>query len=156
MVYEQPRICPEELNTQRLWDSEIQTDHQIWTRQENLIIINKKERTFRIMNFAVPADHRIKLKESEKKDKYLDLAWELKKTVEHEIDDLTNCKWCSWYSHQRIGTRTEGFGNNYLNYSIIEIGQNSEKSPEDLRRLAVTQTQVNDRQPMLMSKTLKE
>ena len=30
------------------------------------------------MNFAVPADHRIKLKEGEKKDKYLDLARELK------------------------------------------------------------------------------
>ena len=28
---------------------------------------------------AVPADHRIKLKKSEKKDKYLDLARELKK-----------------------------------------------------------------------------
>ena len=31
------------------------------------------------MNFAVPADHRIKLKECEKKDKYLDFARELKK-----------------------------------------------------------------------------
>ena len=31
------------------------------------------------MDFAVPADHRVKLKESEKKDKYLDLARELKK-----------------------------------------------------------------------------
>ena len=31
------------------------------------------------MNFAVPADHRIKLKEREKKDKYFDLARELKK-----------------------------------------------------------------------------
>ena len=30
-------------------------------------------------NFAVPADHRIKQKECEKKDKYLDLARELKK-----------------------------------------------------------------------------
>ena len=30
------------------------------------------------MDFAVPADHRVKLKESEKKDKYLDLAKELK------------------------------------------------------------------------------
>ena len=30
------------------------------------------------MDFAVLADHRVKLKESEKKDKYLDLAWELK------------------------------------------------------------------------------
>ena len=31
------------------------------------------------MDFAVPADHRIKLKECEKKDKYFDLARELKK-----------------------------------------------------------------------------
>ena len=31
------------------------------------------------MDFAVLADHGIKLKESEKKDKYLDLARELKK-----------------------------------------------------------------------------
>ena len=31
------------------------------------------------MDFAVPADHRVKLKESKKKDKYLDLARELKK-----------------------------------------------------------------------------
>ena len=31
------------------------------------------------MDFAVPTDHRVKLKENEKKDKYQDLAWELKK-----------------------------------------------------------------------------
>ncbi len=31
------------------------------------------------MDFAVPADYRINLKEREKKDKYLDLARELKK-----------------------------------------------------------------------------
>ena len=33
----------------------------------------------KIVDFTVPADHRINLKESEKKDKYLDLARELKK-----------------------------------------------------------------------------
>ena len=32
-----------------------------------------------IVDFAVPADHRIKLKECEKRDKYLNLARELKK-----------------------------------------------------------------------------
>ena len=32
-----------------------------------------------MVDFADPADHRVKLKESEKKDKYLDLARELKK-----------------------------------------------------------------------------
>ena len=33
------------------------------------------------MDFAVSADHRIKLKECEKRDKYLDLAIELKKKL---------------------------------------------------------------------------
>ena len=32
-----------------------------------------------MVDFAVPADHRVKLKESETKNKYLDLAKELKK-----------------------------------------------------------------------------
>ena len=31
------------------------------------------------MDFAVPAEHRVKNKESDKWDKYLDLAWELRK-----------------------------------------------------------------------------
>ena len=39
------------------------------------------------MNFAVSADQRVKLKESKKKDKYVDFTKELKKkqkTMEHE------------------------------------------------------------------------
>ena len=51
------------------------------------------------MDFAVPADHRIKLKDSEKKDKYLDLASELKKTMEHEGDNYTNRDLCFWYNN---------------------------------------------------------
>ena len=35
----------------------------------------------KIVDFAVPADHWIKLKECERKDEYLDLARELKKTL---------------------------------------------------------------------------
>ena len=65
-----------------LWDFEKQTDHLISARRPDLIIISKKKkkkRTCRIVDFAVPADHRVKLKESEKKDKYLDLPRELKK-----------------------------------------------------------------------------
>ena len=48
-----------------------------------------------------------------------------------------------------IRTRTQGLGNKRTigdnpNYSIIEIGQNTEKSPGDLRTLAVTQTPVKN------------
>ena len=62
-----------------LWDFKIQTDYLIPVRRPDLIIINKKKRICKIVDFAVLADHKINLKESEKKDKYLDLARELKK-----------------------------------------------------------------------------
>ena len=39
----------------------------------------QQKRICKIVNFTVPAVHRIKLKEIEKKDKYLDFAGELKK-----------------------------------------------------------------------------
>ena len=69
-----------------LWDFDIQTDHLISARWQDLIIvINKKRGTCRIVDFAVPADHKVKLKESEKKDKYLDLARELKKLHSKKI-----------------------------------------------------------------------
>ena len=79
-----------------LWDFNIQTDQLIPARRPDLIIINKKKkkrkkkRTCKIVDFAVPADHRIKQKECEKKDKYLDLARELKK----------NCGTCRWQLYQ--------------------------------------------------------
>ena len=63
-----------------LWDFDIQTDHLISTRRPDLVIIKKKKKkTCKIVEFAVPADPRIKLKECEKRDKYIDLARELKK-----------------------------------------------------------------------------
>ena len=62
-----------------IWDFNLQTDHLIPARRPDLIIINQKTKICKIVDFAVPADHRINLKESEKKDKYLDLAREIKK-----------------------------------------------------------------------------
>ena len=61
-----------------LWDFEIQKDHQISARQPDLDIVNKKQRTCQIMDFAVLANHRVKLKEGEKRDKFLDIAREQK------------------------------------------------------------------------------
>ena len=54
-------------------------DHLISARRPDLVWVNKKKRTCQIVDFAVSADHRVKLKESEKRDKYIDLARELKK-----------------------------------------------------------------------------
>ncbi len=81
--------------------------------------------------------------------------------MEYESDNDMNCYWCSWYSHQRFDSRTGGLGNkrkseDHPKYSIIEIAQNPETSPGDLRRLAVTQAPVKNHQLILMRKTLEE
>ena len=82
-----------------LWDFNIQTGHLIPARRPDLIMINKKKRTCKTVDFAVPADHRIKQKECEKKDKYLNLARELKKLWNHAGDNYTNCNRCVWNSN---------------------------------------------------------
>ena len=47
-------------------------------------------------------------------------------------------------------------GGDHPNYYIIENGQNTEKSPGDLGRLAVTQTPVKGHQLRLMWKNFNE
>ena len=44
----------------------------------------------------------------------------------------------------------------HINYSIDDIGQNIEKSPRDLRRLAVTQAPVGNHQPLPVWKARNE
>ena len=60
----------------------------------------------------------------------------------------------------KIDTGTGGFRNkrtsgDHPNYSIIKIGQNTEKSPGDLKRLPVTKTPVRNHWLILVRKSLK-
>ena len=63
------------------------------------------------------------------------------KTMEHESDGYTNCNWYTWYSHERIDSRTGGLGKkraggDHPNCTIVEVVQNTEESPGDLRWLS--------------------
>ena len=85
-----------------------------------------KKTIYWIVDLAVLADQREKLKESENKDEYLNLARELKETMEHESDSDINFNWCTWNNPQRIDKGSEILGNkrtskNYLNYRLIKI-----------------------------------
>ena len=73
-----------------LQDFDIQTDHLISARRPDLLIINNKRNKiiFKNLDFAVPAEHRIKLKECEMKDRYLELARELKKLLNMQVTIL--------------------------------------------------------------------
>ena len=79
MVYAQPSTCPRKWHTYTptgLWHTHGSPNLGQKTRPYNN---QQKKRIYKTVDFAVPADHRIKLKECERKDKYLDLARELKK-----------------------------------------------------------------------------
>ena len=92
--------------------------------------------------------HRIKLKESEKKDKYLDLARELKKLWNMQVTIIP-------IVIGAFGTETKGLLKGLDDLKVEgRVGpsndQNTEKSPGDLRELAVTQTPVKNHQLKLM------
>ena len=84
MVYAQPRICPREWDAKtpmRFRDKNGSSNFSQTTRSYNKEQQQQqqKKKTCRIVDFAVSADNRVKLKECEKRDKYQDLARELKK-----------------------------------------------------------------------------
>ena len=61
MVHAQTRTRREILR-----DFEINRDNLIQARRPDLVIIDKKKRTYHLTDFAVPVDHSVKIKESEK------------------------------------------------------------------------------------------
>ena len=60
-----------------MWDFSIQTDHVIEARRPDLVVVDKKERSCKIIDFAVPGDSMIEEKEKDKIEKYQDLGREL-------------------------------------------------------------------------------
>ena len=82
MVHAQPNSCPRKWHTETpmgLWYTNGSPNLGQKTRHYNNQQQKKKKKICKTVDFAVLADRRIKLKECEKKDKYLDLARELKK-----------------------------------------------------------------------------
>ena len=70
---------------------------------------NKKKGIWREVGFAVPTDHRSEIKESEKRDKYLDLAkklrkpWNITVTVHLELSPKPwKGDWKSWKSQKEL------------------------------------------------------
>ena len=71
--------CLENEDYKILWDFSIQTDHVIGARRPDSVVVDKKRRTCKIIDFAVPGDRRIEEKEKEKIEKYQDLRRELQR-----------------------------------------------------------------------------
>ena len=82
------------------------------------------------MDFAVPADHWIKLKESEKRGKYQDLNRELKNPMNMKvivilvvIDVLSTV--IQGFVQKMENLEIRGGDRDHLTHKIVEVGQNT-------------------------------
>ena len=108
------------------------------------------------MDIAVPVDHRVKLKESKKKDKYLNFARELKKTVKVTVI-LIVIGALGTVTKRLVkgleGLKIRGLVETIQTIALLKISQNTEESLADLRRLAITQTPVRNHRLTLVWQT---
>ena len=142
VVYAQLRIRPGEWDTQtslKSWDTNGSPNLGHTTKPCDS---QQKNRTCRILGFTFPANHRVKFKKYEERDKYLDLARKLKKIMEPGGNGGTNCSWRTWNNLQRFDKVTGRLRNqrttrDHSDQNITKIGQNTEKSPWDLKKFAI-------------------
>ena len=150
-------------------------DHLILERRPDLVLINekkkkkekkeerkekkrkKRKKEIMLSSGGPPS----KNKRKRKKKKCSDFARELKKLLNMRVTVIP-------VVFGALGTVSKGLekgtginenqrkNRDHTNYSIVEIGQNTEKSPLDLRRLVVIQTTVKDHQLRLVQKSHKE
>ena len=78
MVYAQQESVLERKKYQIFRDFEVQKDRQTQASIPDLILINKKKRNCRLVDFVIQVDHRVKMKQCEELDKFMDLGKESK------------------------------------------------------------------------------
>ena len=101
-----------------LWDFSIQTDHVIEAQRPDLVSVDKKGRTGKIIDFAVPGGSRIEETEKEKIGKYQDLRRELQKIWNARV------KIMPYVVVGSLGAIPKQFGNRLKEIGVTaEIGQ---------------------------------
>ena len=75
----EPKSVLENEDYKILRDFSIQADHVIEVRRPGLVVVDKTDRSCKIIDFAVPGDSRIEEKEKDKIEKYQELGRELQK-----------------------------------------------------------------------------
>ena len=86
-----------------LWDFCIQTEMKIKHNKPDLVLLYKKARICYIIDVACPFDTRVEKKEKENFEHYINLEYELLKSLEHGSNENvhnTNCPWHIRNSHK--------------------------------------------------------
>ena len=105
-------------------------------------------------------DNRVRIKEKEKKTSSSTLP-ENWKVMKHEGGCETNCSCCVRNNPQGLRkwagmVENQKISRDHSNNSIVKIGQNTQKSPGDLRRFVVSQNPIKDHLLTLVWKIRKE
>ena len=99
-----------------MWNFSIQTDHVIEARRPDLLVVDKKERNCKIIDFAVPGDSRTEEKEKDKIEKDQELGRDLQKTWNVKVKIIP-------FVVGSLGAIPKQFGNR-----LKQIGTSSEDS----------------------------
>ena len=144
-----------------VWDFEIQTNHLIMARISDSVNWQTKKsrrRRERFWRFWPSGRPESENKRKRKFRQILGLSQKLKR-LEPEGRGNTNYSWCTQnvpqilpkeFKESKISGRIET-----IQTSIAEISLNTQKNFGDVKRLAVTQTPIEDHQLMLVWKTYK-
>ena len=62
-----------------LWDVMIQCEREIMTRKPDVVLVNKNDRRYAIIDLAVPGDIKVTENEKEKVEKYQELKREIRR-----------------------------------------------------------------------------
>ena len=93
-----------------MWHFSIQTDHVIEARRLDLVVVDKKERSYKIIDFAVPGDSRIEEKEKDKIEKYQDLGRQLQKIWNVKVNIIPLIAGSLGAISQQFGNRLKQIG----------------------------------------------
>ena len=93
-----------------MWTFSIQTDHVIEARRPDFVVVDKKRRTCKMIDFAVPGDSKIEDKEKEKKEKYQDLRRELHKIWNMRVKIIPLVLGSLGAIHKQFGNRFKEIG----------------------------------------------
>ena len=95
-------IYAQQQNQKILSGFNIQTGCLIQTKRQDQTSVNEKTRTFQLVHVVVPAENRVKGKEIEALNKYLYLAWELRKLENMKVAEITIVVAVTWSSMKTI------------------------------------------------------
>ena len=93
-----PKPVYEEGDVTVLWNQAVHTDREVTANRPDIIIKNKKEKAFTLIDVAIPADR----KGSGKEVKIQEFMYRDTTNVEPEMYDYTSNNWSHWNSNEKL------------------------------------------------------